>query len=311
GEAEYLSILYSMPRFLVEMWLKTYDVDTLKRILHGLLEERPVTIRIDETLSSEAKKELLASMEACGIAVQLHPYLPYAYEVKNMTGVSTLPGFAEGEVMIQDVSSMLAVQAAGIREHDHILDVCAAPGGKSLHMACKLRGTGLVEALDVSDYKVNMIQENIDRMGYHNITASVEDATRQQSTRIQSADIVLADVPCSGLGVIAKKSDIKYRVTEQSLTEITVLQKAIIHNVQAYVKPGGILLYSTCTIHDTENEEMIRWIQEQYPFELESIDPYIDEVLQSETTARGYLQILPDIHQADGFFLARLRRKRS
>ncbi|MEG2231670.1 MAG: methyltransferase domain-containing protein, partial [Lachnospiraceae bacterium] len=225
--------------------------------------------------------------------------------------VSTLPGFAEGEVMIQDVSSMLAVQAAGIREHDHILDVCAAPGGKSLHMACKLRGTGLVEALDVSDYKVNMIQENIDRMGYHNITASVEDATRQQSTRIQSADIVLADVPCSGLGVIAKKSDIKYRVTEQSLTEITVLQKAIIHNVQAYVKPGGILLYSTCTIHDTENEEMIRWIQEQYPFELESIDPYIDEVLQSETTARGYLQILPDIHQADGFFLARLRRKRS
>ena len=120
---------------------------------------------------------------------------------------------------------------------------------------------------------------------------------------------VLADVPCSGLGVIGKKTDIKYRTDEDKIQELAVLQKQILHNAASYVKPGGILIYSTCTITSEENQSNVAWFTENYPFVLESLDPYLCEELHSETTAQGWLQLLPGVHKTDGFFLARMRKK--
>jgi len=305
----YYSIHYSMPEWIIEKWLREYREDVVERMLQGLLAEHTVTIRVDETLPEEEKEQLLLHMREQGILVTKNPYLSYAYTLEKIEGVGNLPGFAEGKVTIQDISSMLVSEVADIQKGDHILDVCAAPGGKSLHAACKLCGTGMVLARDLTEYKVELIEQNIHRMAYENIQASVADAMIHQPELDGTWDIVYADLPCSGLGVMGKKRDIKYKVTPQSLKDIVKLQQSILHVVQNYVKPGGILLYSTCTINREENEDMVKWFVEKYPFTLQNLDSYLPEQVKGETTQKGYLQLLPGIHDTDGFFIARLRRE--
>lgn len=171
-----------------------------------------------------------------------------------------------------------------------------------------MEGYGHVDARDLTDYKVSLINENIQRTAAINVEASKKDATVLDKESVEKADIVLADVPCSGLGVIGKKTDIKYRVDQDKIRELSVLQKQILHNGAAYVKPGGVLIYSTCTITKEENTDNVEWFLENYPFRLESLDPYLCEELHSETTGQGYLQLLPGVHKTDGFFLARFRK---
>lgn len=303
-----LSVLYSCPEWLVTMWLKEYDRETCKRMLKQLLEIHPVTIRVEETLSEEEKKQALEQLREKAKEVREHPYLPYAYTVTGVEGFSNIPAFAEGKFTVQDVSSMLAVEAAGIRSGDVVLDVCAAPGGKSMHAALKTGESGSVEARDLTEKKTALIEENKVRMQKEWVKTKVWDAAVLDESMIEKADVVLADVPCSGLGVLGKKRDIKYRVTPESLEEILKLQKAIIDTVWQYVKPGGTLLYSTCTIHRGENQEMVSYITQKYPFKTESLDEYLPKELQSSTTKEGYLQLLPGEHACDGFFFARLRR---
>ena len=170
------------------------------------------------------------------------------------------------------------------------MDVCAAPGGKSL-LASEKAGEGRVLSRDVSENKVSLIEENIARMGADNIVTEVHDATVPDEQYVEQADVVLMDVPCSGLGVMGKKRDIKYHVTPQSLTEIVELQKQIVESCWQYVKPGGVLLYSTCTVNPKENEEMTGWITAKFPFVLEE-----------------QKQLFPGMDECDGFFYARLRR---
>ena len=230
----YASVTYSMPEWIIRKWLSEYNQDTVEKILQGLLKEHAVTIRVDENLPDERKEKLLEQMKEQGITVMKHLYLPYAYQLKNLEGVQNLPGFAEGLLTIQDISSMLVAEVAGIQENAHIIDVCAAPGGKSLHAACKLNHTGMVEARDLTEYKVNLIQQNIDRMKYDNIKAMVADALVFEPEKENTADIVFADLPCSGLGVMGKKRDIKYHVTEGTLKDIVTLQQSMLHIVQRY-----------------------------------------------------------------------------
>lgn len=169
-------------------------------------------------------------------------------------------------------------------------------------------GSGYVEARDVSERKVALMQENIERTEAINIRAAVWDATVRDPESVKKADIVLADVPCSGLGVIGKKQDIKYKMSEKRQQDIIRLQRRILSVVQEYVRPNGVLIYSTCTIGADENQYNLKWFLENYPFRLESIDPYICEELKGKTTAGGYIQLLPGVHESDGFFIARLRR---
>lgn len=204
---------------------------------------------------------------------------------------------------------MLAGEAAAPQKGNYVIDLCAAPGGKSLHIADKMQNYGHVEARDLTDYKVGLIQENIDRADFLNIEAVRKDATVFDTDSVERADLVIADLPCSGLGVMGKKTDIKYKATPARIEELVLLQRRILHHASSYVKPGGVLLYSTCTIGKEENIENVRWFTENYPFVLESIDPYLCEELHSETTAQGYLQLIPGVHQTDGFFMARLRKK--
>ena len=237
-----------------------------------------------------------------------HPYLDYALILSDYNYMRAITAFKNGWIQVQDISSMLVAEIAASNWGEYCIDVCAAPGGKALHIAEKLMGSGYVEARDISEYKVQLMQENIERTDAINIRAVVKDATVVDEESIRKADIVLADVPCSGLGVIGKKQDIKYKMSAQRQQDIIRLQRRILSVVQDYVKPGGVLIYSTCTIGADENQYNLKWFLENYPFRLESIDPYICDALKSKTTKGGYIQLLPGIHESDGFFIARLRR---
>jgi len=317
---EYYSVKYSCPEWLVEMWLDEYGETITEEILNGLLRVHPVSLRFATTLSQEERQELVGQIRESGAGIQQSSYLPYVYKVDNVEGISTLPGFWEGAFTVQDVSSALAIEAAGICPGDFVMDICAAPGGKTILAAEK---ADRVLARDVSEYKISLIEENLERMGTGNVTTKVFDATVFDETYKEQADVLLVDAPCSGLGVMGKKRDIKYHITPEGMESIIALQKQILDNSWQYVKPGGVLLYSTCTIHRGENEEMVRWITDNLPFEPEDIAPFVPDRLLADRTkipvsknmglsekeAAACMQLLPGYMEADGFFFARFRRR--
>jgi len=263
---KFLSVTYSMPEWIVSKWIKQFGEKETEDILKGLMENRPLIIRVDENLSLEEKEALLSEFTKEGLEYSSVDELAYAYTIKNPDRVDNLPGFLEGKIMIQDAGSMHIIEMAKVEKGDHVIDVCGAPGGKALHAATKLNHTGNVIVRDLSDRKVDLINENIDRSGYENVFAEVFDATVLNEKDIETADLVIADLPCSGLGVIGRKSDIKYRVTPEDVLSIASLQRQILDTVWQYVKPGKRLIYSTCTLTEEENTENAKWFEENHPF---------------------------------------------
>ncbi len=288
---EYLSVKYSMPVWIVEFWAEHYGLERTETMLEGLLEIHPVSIRFRSDLSPKERDELAEEMKKTGVKLENSGRLPYLYTAEDTENIMELPGYAEGKFAVQDAGCALAVEAAGIRPGDVVLDICAAPGGKSILAAEKTGESGWVCARDISVQKCALMEENVRRMMTGNITVEVHDAVCPDEEWLERADVVLADVPCSGLGVMGKKRDIKYRVTRERLEELERLQQKILEVCQGYVKPGGVLLYSTCTVNPKENEMMARWIAQSFPF-----------VLEEER------QFFPGEDEMDGFYYARLRR---
>lgn len=286
----YLSVMYSMPEWIVKMWVSDYGREKTEEILQNFYIERPTTIRINENQIS--KMALIDKLEREGVKVEEHPFLQSALLISNYDYLGALDSFLEGDFQVQDAASIQVAESAGIKEDDYIIDVCAAPGGKALHAAQILNGTGFVEARDLTEYKVSLIRENIWRMGFTNIEAVQQDATIYDEASEAKADVVIADLPCSGLGVLAKKTDLKYKMTPETEKEVAELQRQILKTVHRYVKPGGTLIYSTCTICKSENEENAKWFVENHPqFEL-----------------RWEKQIFPG-RETDGFYIAKFIRR--
>lgn len=303
----YLNVMYSMPMWILEKWSKSYSADVLERMLQYFAKESRTTIRIN---TAKVEKEVFISLlEAAGIHVTQGKYYQNALQIENYNTIHMVPGYQEGYFTVQDESSMLAVLCAGIEKDMQVLDVCAAPGGKTMFAAGLLEGTGKVTSCDVSDYKVSRIQENVERLGLQNVEVKVQDATRCNEQWIGQMDVVIADVPCSGLGVIGKKADIKYNCSQEGIDNLRSIQREILKNVQQYVKPGGVLLMSTCTITSEENMENAEWFQKEFDFTYESIVPYLPETLQNTTAKDGYLQLVPGVHETDGFFMAKFRKR--
>ena len=279
---EYLSVRYSMPQWILKKWMDQFSFEEVEKVCASFQEDEPVTVR--------------------------HPYLDYALKLSGFNYLQALTAFRNGWIYVQDVSSMLVAEVAAPNWGDYCIDVCAAPGGKSTHISDKLKGSGYVEARDKSEDKVMMMQENIDRLGIINMVAALKDATVFDQNSFHKADIVLCDVPCSGLGVIGRKQDIRYRMNPTRQEELVRIQRRILSVAQNYVKPGGVLIYSTCTIGADENQMNLKYFLENFPFRLDSIDPYIPEQLRCRTSEGGYIQLLPGVHETDGFFIARLKR---
>ena len=304
-----LSIQYSMPEWILNLWLKAYDSDIVEQMLQAFQRETPLTIRCN--LRMVTPKQLKEHLEAEGVTVKVHPYLEYAFHISGFDYLGDLESFQNGEFSVQDISSMLVSELAAPKEGDYVIDVCAAPGGKSLHIAEKLNGSGHVEARDLTEYKVGLIQENIERTGLSNVEAVQQDALIFDEASVGKADIVLADLPCSGLGVLAKKTDLKYKATKEGADSLAKLQREMLKNVQAYVKDEGKLVYSTCTINPAENMDNVHWFLNQYPeFELIDIRGSLCEELQKDVKENGCIQLLPGVHQSDGFFLACMKKRK-
>lgn len=303
----YLSVKYSMPTWILKQWLSSYSKETVEAMLQDFLKEKPTTIRCN--LNQCTKEELVDMLTKEGVHVENHPYLPYALWISAYNYLANLESFQKGMFYVQDISSMLVAHLADPKQEENIIDVCAAPGGKALHIAELLKGTGHVEARDLTDYKVGLIQENIERSGVQNMEALRWDATVLDEHAIGKADTVIADLPCSGLGVLGKKTDLKYKMTEQTQKELVILQRSILSKVQSYVKEEGTLIYSTCTIHPGENMENVHWFLEQFPeFELVPIQEFLCEELKGSVIEEGCLQLLPGVHESDGFFIAKFRK---
>lgn len=299
----YLEIVYSVPGWIVNELLGQYGFDTVEKIFSGSLKEKKMTIRCNrKKVTPQQLKDLLLQE---GVTASESDYLDYAFNIKDFDYLERLEAFRSGCFTVQDVSSMLVCEAADIHENDFVVDVCAAPGGKALHAAERAKS---VSARDLTDYKINLINENIQRMGFTNVTTKVWDAVKPDSEVINQADVVIADLPCSGLGVIGKKPDIKYKLTQNQHKELIKLQREILSTVQSYVKKGGVLIFCTCTVDKGENEGNREWFLKNFAFQEESLDPYLPGQLHNDTTLKGYLQLLQGIHETDGFFLSRFRK---
>ena len=218
--------------------------------------------------------------------------------------MTKLAAFQKGMFQVQDESSMLVGMISGIKKSDTVIDICAAPGGKTLHAADLLAGSGQVLSADLTKEKTDLIQQNCQRLGYQNVSVFQNDALVYKEEWKEKADVLIADLPCSGLGVIGKKCDIKYKTKSEDIKILASLQKEILKNAVSYVKPGGRLLFSTCTIAQEENEKNVAWIQENLPLRLVSIEEDLPEKLQQKTGEKGYLQVLPTMAQTDGFFVS-------
>lgn len=303
----YLSICYSMPKWLISNWVERYGLEVTEQIAGDFLEEKKTTIRCNTMLITP--QQLKQELEKEQIIVEDGIYFPYEMRISSYDYIRKIKAFQEGKFSIQDAASMCVASAAGIKEGDHILDLCAAPGGKSLHAAELLRGSGLVISRDITEQKVALIKENAKRLHINNIQIECRDALEEDIQKKEWADIVIADVPCSGLGVIGKKTDIKYKTTKQQQQQLAAMQRELLKQAANYVKQNGILMYSTCTFGSIENEENIRWFISEYPFVLESMESCLPEpFLSIPTVKEGYIELLPGIQKTDGFFIAKLRK---
>ncbi len=283
-----LSVKYSMPQWIVDKWTRDYGLEFTNKILAGFYEQEDLCIRVN--CNKTSKEDLAKSLNNKGITTRESSTLDNVLYISGYDSLNTLSEFNDGLFYVQDYSSQLVPHKAQIKAADEILDVCAAPGGKALHCG-EIAREGHVLARDLSDAKVAIIQDNINRTGALNVTAEKWDATEFDPKAVNQYDVVIADLPCSGLGIIRKKPDIKYNQTEESLAELVTLQRQILENVCKYVKPQGILCYSTCTINKDEN------------------DNQINNFLSSHTeyTMKDSEQLLPNSDH-DGFYICVLKK---
>lgn len=288
---EYLSVTCSVPLWIVQQWTQEYGYDRTKQMCQSFLESAPLSIRtnLQQTTPQHLKKKL----EKEGVSVEENPEFSYAFFISGYDRLDALEAFCEGLFSVQDMASMYVAEAADVQPGAYVIDVCAAPGGKSMHLAEKLQGTGMVEARDLTEYKVDLMEENIARCQLKNMKAVQWDATIKDADSVEKADVVIADLPCSGLGVMGRKPDIRYRVTPEDVQALAALQRKILSVVQEYVKPGGTLVYSTCTVTRAENDGNVQWFGEQYP------------EFQFETMR----QLYPGEGRHDGFFIAKWKKQ--
>ena len=299
---EYLSILYSHPAWLVEELLSILGEEETARFLEANNAQPPITAQVNTTKTSA--DALTQRLEEAGVSVQPHPWLPDCLILSKTGNLEGLSAFQEGLFYIQDPASRLTVMAADPKPGMQVLDACAAPGGKTFASAVRMQGEGKIISCDLHPHKKKLIQAGAQRLGLDIVTPMTADGKTFRPEWENAFDLVLVDAPCSGLGVIRKKPDIRYKDPEP-LMELPAIQAAILDNAARYVRPGGVLLYSTCTVLERENEGVARAFLENhhnYKAEAFTLPGIIGEV------GSGMITLWPHRHGTDGFFICKLRK---
>ena len=299
-----LATKYSHPASLVALFKSYVGEDRLEAMLMAN-NAAPDTVVQVNTLKTTAAK-LLLRLEEEGVEAQPHRWMENCLVLKNTGSIEKLPSFLDGEFYVQDAAARLAVDCAGITEGDFLVtDCCAAPGGKSFAAAMALGGRGRIVSSDVHGHKVPLMEKGAERLGFANMHPRHFDATIFDPALENKVDCALVDVPCSGYGIIRKKPDIREKDPD-TMRELPKLQLEILQNQARYVRPGGVLLYSTCTLVRRENEGVVeKFLKANPEFCLEPLK--LPAEFEENTT--GMLTLVPGEHDTDGFFIARLRRK--
>ena len=304
-----IEVQASIPQWIADLWRKAYGEETAKALILAQKEEAPVTLRLMPNVTKEERDTVIRSVQEKGGEVTEGVLFPEVLRIRHAGDLREIYGYEEGLFAVQDEGAVLVTRAMGLQGQETVLDVCAAPGGKTLHAAALLP-KGRVIACDVSSKKTDRIRENAKRLGIRNVEILERDATKDDPALHEIADVLLRDLPCSGLGVLTKKRDRKMRVREEDLSSLVSLQKKILQNVIRYLKPGGILVYSTCTLNPSENEEMAEFCENTLSLKPDAFpeeEPF--RTLCKESGKDHFLQLFPHRHHTDGFFAARFRKE--
>ena len=297
----YLSVKYSFPLATVKLFDSLYGRESTERMLDFFNNEKYTDITVN-TLKASAVEygEKLISL---GYDVRSNRPLINSLRINGSVNPENLPGFEDGIFFVQDMASAVSSAVLDSHEDDLIIDVCAAPGGKSFGAAVRSGAKAEIHSFDLYESKLSLIKSGAERLGLNNITVEQRDATNPDASLIGMADKVICDVPCSGLGVLGKKPDLRYKDISD-LTDLVSLQLEIIAASSRYLKRGGTLVYSTCTLNPSENKDVVeRFVSDNPDFELQPFH------LGGISAADGMITLLPHIHQTDGFFIAKIVRK--
>ncbi|MGF7185705.1 16S rRNA (cytosine967-C5)-methyltransferase [Desulfitispora alkaliphila] len=308
--ASYIAVKFSHPKWLVEKWIKQFGVEATK----GICEEnnKPATTWIRCNTMKTNRVQLFECLEANGVKCIESELVPEGIAISGYDSLGRIDQFKEGLFTAQDESSMIVGHVLAPKPETVVIDACSAPGGKTTHLAQLMQDKGSILAYDIHPHKIDLVNQNAQRLGLSSIKVEVADATELHNKVTNQVDYVLVDVPCSGTGVIGRRADARWNKTLDSITEVTKLQYNIITSASKCVKPGGVLVYSTCSIEPEENLELVeRFLRENKNFKMENIielltfNPKEEDKIMAK---KGYFQFLPHKHKTDGFFVCRLRK---
>lgn len=302
---KHLSVKHSYPEWLVRRWVNDYGLEFAENLMQAGNEKPDYIIRVN-TLRTN-RDELFEKLNEKGFKAKPGRYLNDTLRLENPAGILKSEEYRNGLFIVQDESSMLPVRVLEPQPGQLLIDVCSAPGGKAAYAATLMNNKGRVIAKDIYENKLELIRQTSKRLGLDIIQTEAADASVAGKDFIGKADRVLADVPCTGFGIIRRKPDIKWSRKEQDIRELSLLQKRILRTSAEYLKPGGIIVYSTCTFGKEENESLIEeFLRENSGFEPVPFDELLPEGMRC--FKKGMLQLYPNVHETDGFFIAKMRK---
>ncbi|AHF07641.1 16S rRNA (cytosine(967)-C(5))-methyltransferase RsmB [Desulfitobacterium metallireducens] len=307
----YLSARYSHPEWMVKRWLKRYGFEETEALCQTNNEIAPLWIRTN--ILRITREELVDRLQKENVEVSLGERVPESLVLENSGALDKLASFQEGLFAVQDESSQLVAHILNPQPGDIVLDACAAPGGKTTHLAQKMKNQGKILAFDIHPHKVELIAQLAERLGITNIQAQAGDARELPGIENGTCQKVLVDAPCSGLGVIRRRADLRWNKEEEEIGKLPSLQLEILERAAQCVALGGELVYSTCTVEPEENFEVVKAFRKVHPeFKpvnlLDTLPFSLDEEKDIRQAEKGMLQILPHRHGMDGFFLAKFQR---
>ena len=303
---KYCSVVYSCPESMVEELIANYGEKLTERALQGILGRPPVTVRVN-TLKTD-KATLTKALTAQGVIVNDISFLENSLHLSATGSLERIPEFQQGHFFVEDAASQLCAELLGAQSGETIADVCSAPGGKSLYSAIRMENRGEIHAYDIHEHKIKLMKQNADRLGISILHPEIRDASLDRE--LPECDRILCDVPCSGWGILRRKPEIRYK-TDTNIDILPNLQYSILCMSAENLPLDGVLVYSTCTLRQAENHDIIRRFLAEHPDfigEPIKLPDGIDHLIEEEPYC---LTLLPGVYDTDGFFIAKLRRRSS
>jgi 16S rRNA (cytosine967-C5)-methyltransferase len=303
---ERLGILYSFPNWIIEVWLQEFGLTQTEQLCEWMNQTPTIDLRVNVLRTSVSEVE--AALKSNGVLVRRVPHLPQALRlISNPGSIQNLPGFNQGWWTVQDSSAQLVTHLLDPQPGELVIDACAAPGGKTTHIAELMKDQGKILACDRTSSRLNKLQANAKRLNLQSIQTCIGDS---RTLSYHNADRVLLDAPCSGLGTLHRHADARWRQTPKSVQELSIIQKELLSHTSTFVKEGGVLVYATCTLYPQENENVIKSFLESNASWV--IDPpSVDSLLFPYLCQPGWMKVLPHHQDMDGFFMVRLKKTNS